>query len=175
MLTPQRRARFDELVNRREARSARVRAMLDRIEEHVDVLDELPKQKAEDAEEAKLGRWIHNVTEGQNELDEENRARFDALVNRGAWRRREARQRVLEVKAFVEKYGRAPQRLGPDNDPREHLLARWVEHVRARCPGPGRALARAAGGAAGRGQHSVHSAGGVVQEAPEDARGEGRG
>ena len=55
-LTPQRRARFDALVNRREERSARARAMLDRIEEHVDVLDELPKQKAKDEEEAKLGR-----------------------------------------------------------------------------------------------------------------------
>ena len=44
VFTPQRRARFDELVDRRKERGARARAMLDRIEEHVEVLDELPKR-----------------------------------------------------------------------------------------------------------------------------------
>ena len=132
VLTPQRRARFDELVNRREARSARARAMLDRIEEHVDVLDELPKRGAEDEEEAELAKWINNVSTGHIELDDENQARFDALVNRRAGRRREARERVLEVKAFVEKYGRAPQSSAHSGSPREHLLARWIGNVRDR-------------------------------------------
>ena len=69
---------------------------------------------------------------GQNELSEENRARFDELVNRRAWQRRTARERVLEVKAFVEKHGRGPQRKAPDASPREHLLARWIGNVRDR-------------------------------------------
>ena len=132
VLTPQRRARFDWLVDRREARSARARAMLDRIEEHVDVLDELPKRGADDEEEAKLARWINNVTDGQNELDDDNKARFDALVNRRAGRRREARERVLEVAAFVKKHGRAPQSSALSGSPREHLLARWIGNVRDR-------------------------------------------
>eukprot|EP00959_Pyramimonas_sp_CCMP1952_P039198 820559-Pyramimonas_sp.AAC.1 len=131
-LTPQRRARFDGLVRRREARSARARAMLDRIAEHVDVLDELPKRGAEDEEEAKLATWIDHVTRGQNELDDDNRARFDALVNRPAGLRREARGRVLEVAAFVKKHGRAPQSSSLSGSPREHLLARWIGNLRDR-------------------------------------------
>eukprot|EP00959_Pyramimonas_sp_CCMP1952_P397396 8326750-Pyramimonas_sp.AAC.1 len=70
--------------------------MLDRIEEHVEVLDELPKQKAADEEEAELAMWINNVSKGQNELDDDNQERFDKLVNRRAWQRRTAQERVLE-------------------------------------------------------------------------------
>ena len=131
-LTPQRRQRFDALVDRQETRDARARAMLDRIEEHVDVLEELPKRGAEDEEEAELSRWINNVSMCQNELSEENRARFDKLVNRRAWQRRAAWERVHEVKAFVEKYGRGPQRDAPDASPRERLLAIWLGNGRAR-------------------------------------------
>merc|ERR1712113_252757 len=87
---------------------------------------------AEDEEEAELARWIHNVSTGHATLSEENQARFDALVNRRAWQRRGARERVLEVKAFVEKYWRGPRRDAPDGGPRERMLAKWVENVRAR-------------------------------------------
>eukprot|EP00959_Pyramimonas_sp_CCMP1952_P311009 6508595-Pyramimonas_sp.AAC.1 len=54
-------------------------SMLDRIEEHVDEHGELPRRGAADEDEAKLARWIHNVTEGQNELDADNQERFDGL------------------------------------------------------------------------------------------------
>ena len=123
-MTPRRRARFDAVVNRQEERNARARAVLDRIAEHVDVLDELPKQKAEDEEGAELARWINNVSTGHATLSEENQARFDALVNRRAWQRRGARERVLEVKAFVEKHWRGPRRDAPDGGPRERMLAK---------------------------------------------------
>eukprot|EP00959_Pyramimonas_sp_CCMP1952_P426964 8942334-Pyramimonas_sp.AAC.1 len=76
--------------------------------------------------------WINNVSKGQNELDDDNQERFDKLVDRRAWQRRTAQERVLDVKAFVERHRRGPQRFGNDDDPRERLLARWIENVRAR-------------------------------------------
>eukprot|EP00959_Pyramimonas_sp_CCMP1952_P376355 7883172-Pyramimonas_sp.AAC.1 len=107
--------------------------MLDRVEGHAQVLEELPKRSAEDGDEAALAKWIRRVSTGQNVLSEENRARFDAPVNRGAWRRRTAQECALEVRAFVEQRGRAPQRVSQDENPRERQLqARWVEHVRDR-------------------------------------------
>ena len=111
---------------------ARAKAMLDRIDEHMEIFEELPKQKAADDNERELAKWIHNVTTGQNELSDEHRARFDALVNRSAQQKQTAQDRVLDVKAFVKEHGRAPHSGRPDASPQERELARWIGNVRDR-------------------------------------------
>ena len=42
--------------------------MLDRVEEHLFVFDDLPKRGAEDDEERELATWIHRVSEGHTAL-----------------------------------------------------------------------------------------------------------
>ena len=54
---------------------ARAKEMLDQIEEHVFVADELPRRKAKDAKEAELAKWMDNVSTGHTKLSDELRAR----------------------------------------------------------------------------------------------------
>ena len=108
---------------------AHAKAMLDRIDEHLEIFEELPKQKAADDNERELAKWIHNVTTGQNELSDEHRARFDALVNRSAQQKQTAQDRVLDVKAFVKEHGRMPHSDRPDASQQERKLALWIGHV----------------------------------------------